>query len=444
MPESTAPLRNIPEFSVTSLSHTLKRTLEDTFARVRVRGEFSGVKFHSSGHMYANLKDEDSLINVVCWKGTVSRLAVRPEEGLEVICTGKITTFPARSNYQLVIDSIELAGQGALLKMLEERKKKLSAEGLFAAERKRIIPFLPDRIGVITSPTGAVIRDILHRLSDRFPRPVQLWPVAVQGEGAEIQITRAIEGFNALPVDQRPDVLIVARGGGSLEDLMAFNAESVVRAAAASAIPLISAVGHETDTTLIDYAADLRAPTPTAAAEMAVPERDVLRATVTDGALRLDKALGRILQNHGQAIALLTAKLGSPENLINLKQQKLDYAADRLSAQFIRTLDTREKKLAAHHIRPPQTVVREKAALLDRWTQALADTTARLLLGKEQILEKHQKMLDLLSFENVLARGYAVVRGPEGHPIQSPDGLTPGDVLDIQFAQQKKVSVSVT
>ena len=267
---------NLPEYTVSELSLALKRSIEDGFGQVRVRGEISGFKRHGSGHCYFALKDTDAVLDAVCWRTTAIRLDLKPEDGMEVVCSGRLTTYPGRSKYQLVVDRIELAGKGALLRLLEERRLRLAAEGLFAAERKQKLPFLPAVIGIVTSPTGAVIRDILHRLADRFPRHVLIWPVAVQGEGAAAQVAAAIDGFNRLTAGgsvPRPDLIIVARGGGSLEDLMAFNEEIVVRAAAASAIPLISAVGHETDTTLIDHASDRRAPTPTAAAEMAVPVR---------------------------------------------------------------------------------------------------------------------------------------------------------------------------
>src|SRR5712672_3917698 len=268
---------NLPEYTVSELSQALKRSVEENFSHVRVRGEISGYKRHSSGHCYFALKDSEAVLDAVCWRQTAIRLPIKPEDGMEVVCTGRLTTYPGRSKYQLVIDSIALAGIGALLKILEDRRQRLAAEGLFTVERKKKLPFLPEVIGIVTSPSGAVLRDILHRLSDRFPRRVLVWPVAVQGEGAAAQVAAAIEGFNRLaaaggPVP-RPDLIIVARGGGSLEDLMPFNEGIVVRAAAASAIPLISAVGHETDTTLIDHASDLRAPTPTAAAEMALPVR---------------------------------------------------------------------------------------------------------------------------------------------------------------------------
>src|SRR5499433_400103 len=297
MSDTSAPttLRsNLPEYSVSEISNLLKRTVEEKFAYVRVRGEISGFKRHSSGHCYLALKDSEAVIDAVCWRTTAIRLGLKPEDGMEVVCTGRLTTFPGRSKYQLVIDTIELAGAGALLKLLEDRRRRLAAEGLFAVERKRKLPYLPEVIGIVTSPSGAVIRDVLHRLSDRFPRRVLLWPVAVQGEGAAAQVAAAITGFNRLPEDgvaPRPQLIIVARGGGSLEDLMPFNEEIVVRAAAASAIPLISAVGHETDTTLIDHAADLRAPTPTAAAEMAVPVRLELIAELAGKTARLSGSM---------------------------------------------------------------------------------------------------------------------------------------------------------
>src|SRR4051812_41156682 len=283
----SGPPSNVPEFSVSELSVALKRQLEGAFPRVRVRGEISQPSFPRSGHCYFRIKDENAVIDAVCWKTTLPRLGIKVEEGMEVIATGKITTYAGSSRYQIIIDRLELAGEGALLKLLEDRRRKLQAEGLFDTTRKRPLPFLPEVVGVVTSPSGAVIRDILHRLSDRFPRRVLIWPVAVQGEKAAAEVAQAIAGFNRLAPEgpvPRPDVLIVARGGGSLEDLWAFNEEIVVRAAAASAIPLISAVGHETDTTLIDFASDRRAPTPTAAAEMAVPVRaDLLTQTLDYG-----------------------------------------------------------------------------------------------------------------------------------------------------------------
>jgi exodeoxyribonuclease VII large subunit len=310
---------NLPEYSVSELSQAVKRTVEDNFEIVRVRGEISGFKRHSSGHLYFALKDADAAIDGVCWRGSAARLGIRPEDGMEVVAVGRLTTYPGRSKYQIVVERMELAGQGALLKLVEDRKKRLAAEGLFDAARKRSLPFLPNVIGVVTSPTGAVIRDILHRLADRFPRHVLVWPVAVQGEAAAAQIAAAIRGFNALEVGgtvPRPDVLIVARGGGSLEDLMAFNEEIVVRAAAESAIPLVSAVGHETDTTLIDFAADRRAPTPTAAAEMVVPVRQELVARLARNAASLEAGAARAMAEARLRLENAARAMGDPRRLI--------------------------------------------------------------------------------------------------------------------------------
>jgi len=305
---SEAPnIPNLPEFSVSELSAALKRAVEENFPFVRVRGEISGLKFATSGHTYFDLKDDKAVLNAIIWKQTARAMALRPEAGLEVVATGRITTYPGSSRYQIIVEQLELAGAGALMAMLEERKKSLAAEGLFAAERKKKLPFLPDVIGVITSPTGAVIRDIMHRLQARFPRRVLLWPVAVQGERAAAEVAAAIAGFNAFDPSgalPRPDLLIVARGGGSMEDLMAFNDEAVVRAAAASVIPLISAVGHETDTTLIDYASDRRAPTPTAAAEMAVPVRRELIEAVEALTVEMGQSGGEGLARLGLELDL--------------------------------------------------------------------------------------------------------------------------------------------
>src|ERR1700719_1057898 len=297
LPAGPGPGANLPEYTVSELSLALKRSVEENFSHVRVRGEISGFKRHGSGHCYLALKDSEAVLDAVCWRTTAVRLGIKPEDGMEVVCTGRLTTFPGRSKYQLIIDTIELAGIGALLKLLEDRRRRLAAEGLFAPERKKKLPFLPEVIGIVTSPSGAVIRDVLHRLSDRFPRRVLLWPVAVQGEGAAAQVAAAIAGFNRLSEGgsvPRPQLIIIARGGGSLEDLMPFNEEIVVRAAAASAIPLISAVGHETDTTLIDHASDRRAPTPSAAAEMAVPVRLDLIAELGGKSSRLSAGLSRL------------------------------------------------------------------------------------------------------------------------------------------------------
>ena len=329
-----AAVTNLAEYTVTELAFALKRTVEDAYGLLRVRGELSGFKRAASGHLYFTLKDEKACIDAVAWRGSVPKLAFEPADGLEVICTGRLTTYPGRSKYQLVVERIEPAGVGALMALLEERRKALAAEGLFDADRKRPLPFLPEVVGVVTSPTGAVIRDILHRLADRFPRRVIVWPVLVQGEGAAAQIAAAIRGFSDLPADgavPRPDVLIVARGGGSIEDLWAFNEEAVVRAAADCTIPLISAVGHETDTTLIDHVADRRAPTPTAAAEMAVPVRRDLVLQIDDLGGRLDHAVGAAASTSSrQRVDGLARGLPRPEMLLGLAAQRLDDLGERL------------------------------------------------------------------------------------------------------------------
>src|SRR5271154_435220 len=332
------PRLNLPELTVSELSMALKRTVEDTYGYVRVRGEVSGYKGpHSSGHVYFALKDESAKIDAVIWKGVFGRMRLRPEEGLEVIVTGKLTTYPSRSSYQIIVETLEPSGLGALMALLEQRKRLLAAEGLFDEARKQLLPFLPELIGVITSPTGAVIRDILHRLADRFPRHVLVWPVKVQGDSSAAEVAAAIAGFNALPerarglLPRRPDLIIVARGGGSLEDLWSFNEEIVVRAAAASMIPLIAAVGHETDVTLIDFAADRRAPTPTAAAEMAVPVRADLLVDIDSLARRALASWRRNQEARRTELRSAARALPDADEVLALPRQRLDHAASALA-----------------------------------------------------------------------------------------------------------------
>src|SRR6476646_8668715 len=325
---------NMAEFTVSELSAALRRTVEDAYGYVRVRGEVSGYKGPSpSGHVYFRLKDDKAVLESVIWKGVLGRMRVKPEEGLEVIASGKLTTFAGSSKYQIVIDSLEPAGVGALMALLEERRRKLAAEGLFDEARKQLLPFLPKVIGVVTSPTGAVIRDILHRLEDRFPRRVLVWPVRVQGETSAAEVANAIRRFNELPElgpVPRPDLIIVARGGGSLEDLWSFNEEIVVRAAAASMIPLISAVGHETDITLIDFAADRRAPTPTAAAEIAVPVRAELMVSLSNLGARKHACWKRNVDRHRKELSLLSRAMPALDDLLSVPRQRLDACAGRL------------------------------------------------------------------------------------------------------------------
>ncbi|HEY1942959.1 MAG TPA: exodeoxyribonuclease VII large subunit [Roseiarcus sp.] len=382
MSETPITGANAPEFSVSELSGALKRALEDRFGYVRVRGEVSGYRGpHSSGHVYFCLKDAGARLDAVIWKTTFGRMRIKPEEGLEVIVTGKITTFPGKSAYQIVVESLELAGVGALMALLEARRRKLADEGLFDAARKQLLPYLPRVIGVVTSPTGAVIRDILHRLSDRFPVQVLIWPVRVQGETSAAEVAQAIRGFNALAVDgplARPDVLIVARGGGSLEDLWGFNEEIVVRAAAESEIPLIAAVGHETDWTLIDHAADVRAPTPTAAAELSVPVRVELMANLADLDGRLRGAVLRLAERRRAELRGVARALLSGEAILAPLRQRLDSAASRLRSRSREGFDAR--LLAAERLsrRLARQSPRARLAGLGERQRGLAQRLARV------------------------------------------------------------------
>jgi exodeoxyribonuclease VII large subunit len=388
---------NSPPLTVTELSGALKRTIETAFGQVRVRGEISGFKRHSSGHCYFSLKDENACIDAVIWRTSAATLAFRPEDGAEVIATGKLTTYPGRSKYQIVIDRMELAGEGALLALLEKRRKMLAAEGLFAPERKRKLPFLPQLIGVVTSPTGAVIRDILHRLEDRCPTHVILWPVPVQGEGAAAKIADAIRSFASF--SPRPDLLIVARGGGSIEDLWAFNEEEVVRAAAESPIPLISAVGHETDTTLIDHAADRRAPTPTAAAEIAVPVRAELIAQLGELGHRARQCLTRRLETGRERLELTACRGPEPASIFAPVAQRLDELGERLP----RSLGAR-----AGHARADFNLV------AGRLRRELVDH--RITRLSEQ-LSAAWKMAGLVHPERPLSKGYVRVTARDGRTL---------------------------
>lgn len=440
-----AAATNVPEYSVTELSMRLKRSIEETFGWVRVRGEISGFKRAASGHLYFSLKDADSVLDAVCWKGSAARLGVKPEDGMEVVCSGKLTSYPGRSKYQMVVERMELAGLGALMALLEQRKQKLAAEGLFAPERKRPLPYLPRVIGVVTSPTGAVIRDILHRLADRFPTHVLVWSVLVQGDGAAEQVARAIRGFNALPVDgtvPRPDLLIVARGGGSLEDLMAFNEEAVVRAAAGSDIPLISAVGHETDTTLIDFASDRRAPTPTAAAEMAVPVRMELVASVASFDERLRRGITRLAREKRQHLDGLGRGLRGPREQLEMARQRFDDLSDRLKHAL-------RVGVAAQRAQMDTKFAKLRPALLRReladYRRRLLDADARLLRALRQRqadavqrLTQPAKLLESLSYKNVLSRGFAVVYDAEGHALKSATGMTPGAAVTIEMQDGRR------
>ncbi|MFN4229930.1 exodeoxyribonuclease VII large subunit [Parvibaculum sp.] len=432
---------NAHEFSVSEISFALKRTVEETFGHVRVRGEITGYRGpHSSGHCYFGLKDDKARIDAVVWRGAFQKLRFKPEEGMEVIATGKLTTYPGSSKYQIVIEHLEPAGVGALMALLEERRKKLMAEGLFAQERKRPLPFLPEVIGVVTSPTGAVIRDILHRLQDRFPRHVIVWPVRVQGETSAGEVAAAIRGFNAMEKGgklPRPDVLIVARGGGSIEDLWSFNEEAVVRAAAESDIPLISAVGHETDTTLIDFAADRRAPTPTAAAEMAVPVRGELVADIRDRATRLMRAETRLVERMRSELTGLSRGLPKLADLIALPRQRFDNTAERLRGALSRVTTVKRGEL--HKVGAPSLApIRRNMAEARKRTVELAarakQAETRHLGDLARRLEGQGKLLESYSYHGVLKRGYAVVRDAKGAPVRAAAGPKAGDALEIEFA----------
>jgi exodeoxyribonuclease VII large subunit len=486
-------LKNAPAFTVSELSSALKRTVEDAYGHVRVRGEISGFRGpHSSGHCYFALKDESAKIEAVIWKTAHARMRFKPQEGLEVIATGKLTTYPGSSKYQIVIEAIEPAGIGALMALMEERKRKLGAEGLFDEARKQLLPWLPEVIGVVTSPTGAVIRDILHRLQDRFPRRVLVWPVRVQGEGSAEQIAAAIRGFNALAHGgrvPRPDLLIVARGGGSLEDLWSFNEEIVVRAAAESMIPLISAVGHETDITLIDFAADKRAPTPTAAAEMAVPVRSELLVEVDGLARRRLLCWQRAQEGRRNELRAAARALPAAAELLAIPRQRLDSgsaslpralkanthahfrrfaaASARLTVRVLRgqltqarhrltvsgermthsgraVLANRRNRFAGLEIRlkasklsnaqaQRQRIARDRERLLrlaERARRALSTATQRL----QARIAHNGQLLGALSYRGVLARGFALVRDEQGHPIHTAASVGPGSRLELEFA----------
>ena len=458
--KNNSPGNNEP-YSVSELSYSLKQLVEDNFSWVRVRGEISGFKRAASGHMYFSLKDENSLIDIVCWRSVADKLALLPEDGLEVIAAGKVTTYAARSRYQLVLQNVEIAGEGALLKLLEDRKKKFSEEGLFDQSRKRLIPYLPEIIGVITSPTGAVIQDVLHRISERFPRHVIMWPVLVQGKGAAEDVAQAITGFNSFKTEnskKTPDVLIIARGGGSLEDLWVFNEEVVVRAAAESSIPIISAIGHETDVTLLDMVADLRAPTPTAAAEMAVPVRVELIESLAGQENRLISAARRMLENNYNELSGLSRGLPDARSLLTNAIQHLDDRSERLSISVRYDLRLRKdsiEKLDYQLPRPRQSLM-ERQRELDRIAAGMQPRAIELQIThgvkqvdsegvrleagisriQFQLNEKKQllsRLLDNFSYERILERGFSLVRNENGKTIGSTKHIRVGMQIGIRF-----------
>jgi len=475
------PRLNLPELTVSELSAALKRTIEDAYGYVRVRGELGKVSYHGNGHVYFDLKDDRACIAGVIWRSATPRIKLKLEAGLEVVITGRLTTYPNRSQYQIVVETLEPAGLGALMALLEERKKRLAAEGLFDEARKQLLPFLPSLIGVVTSPTGAVIRDILHRLADRFPRPVLVWPVKVQGDGSAAEVAAAIAGFNALPefagvgAARRPDLIIVARGGGSLEDLWSFNEEIVVRAAAESFIPIIAAIGHETDFTLIDFAADKRAPTPTAAAEMAVPVRSELLLAVDSLARRALACWARNQEARRVELRSACRALPSADALLAVPRQRLDHAATRLpralranahshhvafsriggrlNARLLRAhVERRRERYAATAQRLHASLAANIAAARTRIARqservagfaARADRAVGIILDRRAArLEQAGQLLAALSYRGVLARGFALVRDGAGQPLRTAGAVSPGMRLDIEFTDGRVGAVA--
>lgn len=431
---------NAAPLSITQISNMLKRVVEDRFGFVRLRGEVSGVKRAASGHLYLALKDENAVLDGVMWRGSAQRLQFSPEDGIEVIATGKLTTYPGRSKYQIVIDSLEIAGEGALLALLEKTKAKLEAEGLFARERKRPLPFLPRVIGVVTSPTGSVIRDILHRLADRFPSHVLVWPVLVQGQGAGEQVANAMRGFSALGEDgpiPRPDVVIVARGGGSIEDLWSFNEEVVVRAIAESTIPVISAVGHETDTTLADYAADLRAPTPTAAAEIAVPVRADLVATVADLANRQWRAVLRPAELGRERLEARVRRMPRLDQLLQPHAQRLDELGECLRRGLMDRAGRGREQLAGTSARLSPTLLRRSAGDAQRQLESVRlvpELITRPIERKREALGALARLAQQFHPEEPLRRGYAIVRDANDRALTSRALAAKEAALALQFA----------
>lgn len=432
----TEPRANVAEFSVSEISFALKRNLEDNFGYVRVRGEISGFRGpHSSGHCYFCLKDQNARLDAVIWRTAFARLRTKVREGLEVVVTGKVTSYPAKSSYQIVVDSLEPAGAGALMVLLEERRTMLAAEGLFDSARKRPLPYLPTRIGIVTSPTGAVIRDMLHRLNDRFPRHVTVWPVRVQGETAAAEIAAAIRGFNAMA--QRPDLIIVARGGGSLEDLWCFNEEIVVRAAAESIIPVISAVGHETDTTLIDFAADLRAPTPTAAAEHAVPVRVELLAQVASFAARHDRVLKRLFEERRTRVRAASRALPRPDDLLALARQRTDAASGRLGQSLRANIRHHRMDFARLEGRvslaPLSRRTVDARRTLANHRQRLDRAVTRIVAERRERMMSCVKLMVSLSYKSILRRGFALVHDGSGRPVREAAAIRPGQAFEVEF-----------
>ena len=432
---------NNPVYSVSEFSHVIKKLVETNFSYVRIRGEISRPSFPGSGHVYFTLKDAEGTIAAIIWKYTLPRLSIKPEEGIEVICTGKVTTFAGQSKYQIIVERMEVAGEGALLKMLEDRRKKLLKEGLFNQEFKKPIPYLPKIIGVITSQSGAVIRDILHRLSDRFPSHVYLWPVAVQGEGAAKQISNAIDKFNQFTDEttiKKPDLLIVARGGGSLEDLWSFNEEIVVRSVFKSSIPVISAVGHETDTTLIDFVSDLRAPTPSAAAEKAVPVRNELIARIDELNFRFKTSYNNKLNNNKDLLNSLIKLLGKPDQIFDNKTQKLDFIYRDFENLFKDIFVEKKHKITQHaqRLMPPKVLISNLVSKQQLLETKFQNYLQNIINRKEVKLNSLDKLLEASSFKRVLDRGFSLVMNNKGKPIKLSSEAPKNANVKIKFSDE--------
>ncbi|MDR1365853.1 MAG: exodeoxyribonuclease VII large subunit [Holosporales bacterium] len=433
--------------TVTQLSAKIKQAIESGFGVLNVRGEVSGLKRHASGHIYFSLKDNDAVINAVCWRGT--KCADKLSEGLDVVCTARLTTYQLRSNYQLIVTDVQPAGQGALLKMLKELKERLLKEGLFDPSKKKPLPYLPKVIGVITSPSGAVIRDICHRISDRFPVRVLLWPAAVQGDGAAEQVVNAIKGFNKIEINNgavpRPDVIIVARGGGSFEDLMPFNDEAVVRAASASSIPLISAIGHETDNTLLDFAADVRAPTPTAAAEMSVPVKDDLTNVVMDFRNRLKSSLRRALKSSEETLQNTVKRLPASWQVVGFSVQKLDHMFDTVKSRVLSHYEQRKhsliKALALFYARKPDIICFERN--VHETYGKLSVICKDLLNSKIFYIERLSGLLDSFCYQKTLERGFAVISSADGKVVSTSDIAMSCNQIHITFKDGRISAVPV-
>ncbi len=447
--ETDSATTNAQAYSVSELAFALKRTLEDAYGFVRLRGELSKVTHHSNGHVYLTLKDDKAALDGVVWKGSVRGLGVRPEHGLEVIVTGRITTYPAGSRYQIVIETMEAAGIGALLAQLERLKAKLQGEGLFAPERKQPIPSMPATIGVITSPTGAVIRDILHRIRDRWPCRVVVWPVVVQGDQAAAQVAGAIRGFNAMPAQggplPRPDLIIVARGGGSVEDLWPFNDETLARTVFEGTIPLISAVGHETDTTLIDFVSDRRAPTPTAAAEMATPVLADLKAVLSDFERRMTQSSGRMVEDRRQRLTGVARGLPRPDDILALARQRFDNAASRLANGLRANVDVHERALlrSAGRLQPGvlSRALDSRAERLSQVNLRFNRATAVDFERTERRLKSVGQLLESFNPRRPLKMGFALVTRPDGSLVHLGAGLNAGEAVNLQFDDTTRQAV---